>query len=76
VAVNTVRTVGSKTFFLKDGRWIDSAVSSEQSQAAKPIERYSREYFDLVSRHGKDVAKYLAIDDPVVIKLGETVYTW
>ncbi|MEX0936664.1 MAG: VIT domain-containing protein [Pirellulales bacterium] len=76
VAVNTVRTVGSKTFFVKDGRWIDSAVSSEQSQAAKPVERYSREYFDLVSRHGKEVAKYLAIDDPVVIKLGDTVYTW
>jgi hypothetical protein len=43
---------------------------------AVKIERYSREYFDLIERHGKHVAQYLALDEPVVIKLGGTTYTW
>ena len=43
---------------------------------ADKIERYSREYFDLIERHGKHVAQYLALDEPVVIKLGGTTYEW
>ena len=42
----------------------------------RKIERYSREYFDLIERHGKHVAQYLALDEPVVIKLGGETYEW
>ncbi|MEM9185225.1 MAG: VIT domain-containing protein [Planctomycetota bacterium] len=79
IATN-IRQIGRKTFFNRavDGAevWCDSTVNEEEEKNAKPIERYSREYFDLVAKHGKHVAPYLAIDEPVVVKLGGEVYRW
>ena len=47
-----------------------------EGKSAKQIERFSDEYFDLVAKHGKYVAPYLAIDEPVVIELDGQVYQW
>jgi Ca-activated chloride channel family protein len=76
VVASTVISVGRKTMFLKNGRWIDSTLTEAEEAQAEPIERYSREYFDLVDRHGRHVAQYLAIDGPVVIKLDGRIYSW
>jgi Ca-activated chloride channel family protein len=75
VAANC-RQIGRKTFFERGNRLVDSTVSAEQEKSAKKIERYSREYFDLVERYGKHVAQYLALDEPVVINLGDETYEW
>jgi Ca-activated chloride channel family protein len=75
VAANVI-SIGRKTFFRHGDRWVDSAVTPEEEKSAQTLERYSREFFDLVERHGKLVAQYLAIDDPVVIKLDHKVYAW
>jgi Ca-activated chloride channel family protein len=76
VDVPTVRTVGGKTFFYRGGQWVDSTVSAEEEQRPVKIRRYSREYFDLAGRYGRSAAQYLAIDEPVLIKLDNTVYQW
>ena len=76
VAAANIRQIGRKTFFQRGERLVDSTVTEEDEKAATKIERYSREYFDLVERHGKHVARYLALDEPVVIKLDGTTYTW
>jgi Ca-activated chloride channel family protein len=76
VAAKNIRQLGRKTFFERDNRLVDSTVSESDEKSAVKIERYSREYFDLIERHGKHVAQYLALDEPVVIKLGGTTYTW
>jgi Ca-activated chloride channel homolog len=76
VIARSVIAVGRKTLFRRGDRWVDSTVTEDEEKSAKAIERYSREYFDLVTRHGKHVAQYLAIEDPVVIKLDGTVYSW
>jgi len=76
VAAANIRQIGRKTFFQRGERLVDSTVTEEDEKAATKIERYSREYFDLVERHGKHVAQYLALDEPVVIKLDGTTYTW
>jgi Ca-activated chloride channel family protein len=68
--------VGRKTLARHGDRWVDTTVTEEEEKSAQAIERYTREYFDLVSRHGKHVAQYLAIEDPVVIKLDGKVYAW
>ncbi len=47
-----------------------------QEKSAKKIERYSREYFDLIERYGKHVAQYLALDEPICINLGGETYEW
>jgi Ca-activated chloride channel homolog len=75
VAANCI-VVGRKTLFRRGEQWVDSSVTKEEQKAAKQIERYSREYFDLVERHGKHVAQYLAIEEPVCVKLDGRVYAW
>jgi Ca-activated chloride channel family protein len=76
IAATNIRQLGRKTFFERGGRLIDSTVTAEDEKVAKKIERYSREYFDLMGRYGKHVAKYLALDERVVIKLGDETYEW
>lgn len=76
VTVETVQNVGSKTFFRRKNRWIDSAVTKKQEQEAKKVERYSREYFELVSRHGKSIAKYLAIEGNVTLEIDGQAYSF
>jgi Ca-activated chloride channel family protein len=75
VAENLI-SVGRKTFFRRGERWVDSTVTEQEEQKAEKIERFSPEYFDLVARHGKHVAAYLAIEEPITIKLDGRVYEW
>ena len=37
VVVSTVRHIGPKTFYLKDGRWVDSTVQPEEAALAREI---------------------------------------
>jgi Ca-activated chloride channel family protein len=76
VAAFNCRQIGRKTFFERGGRLVDSSVTEEQEKSCRKIERYSREYFDLIEKHGKHVAQYLALDQPIVINLGGETYEW
>jgi len=76
MAAYNCRQIGRKTFFERGGRLVDSTVTAEQEKSCRRIERYSREYFDLIEQHGKHVAQYLALDEPVVINLGGETYEW
>ena len=76
VAARNIRQIGRKTFFQRGSRWIDSVVSESDEKDAQKIERFSREYFDLIEKHGRHVAQYLALDDPIVIQLGDQTYEW
>jgi Ca-activated chloride channel family protein len=76
VVVQNVQNVGGKTFFMRKKRWVDSTVTDKQEQEAKKIQRYSKEYFDLISKHGKDAAKYLAIEGQVTIVLDGQAYSF
>ena len=75
VAANC-RQIGRKTFFQRGNRLVDSSVTAEQEKSAKKIERYSREYFDLIEKYGRHVAPYLVLDEPVLINLGNETYEW
>ena len=76
VVAKSMINVGRKTFNRRGDRWVDATLSEEKEKSAKQIERFSNEYFDLVAKHGKHVALYLAIDEPVVIELDGQVYQW
>lgn len=75
-AAATVQTVGRKTFFKRENRWVDSSMSAEQERAAIKLTRYSDEFFDLISKHGKDAAKYLAIEGEVLVLLDGQAYAF
>jgi Ca-activated chloride channel family protein len=76
VTVHAVRHVGRKTFFFRGGRWVDSTVTDTQAARARRIERYSDDYFDLIERHGREVARYLALEEEVTIRLDDVVYAF
>ena len=76
VVAKSMINVGRKTFNRRGDRWVDATLSEEKEKEANQIERFSDEYFDLVAKHGKHVAPYLAIDEPVTIELDGQVYQW
>lgn len=74
--VRTVQNVGSKTFFLRNGRWLDSTLTDVLEKEAIGIERYSKDYFDLIAKHGNEIAKYLAIEGKVVVVIKNQAYSF
>lgn len=76
VAVTSVRHVGGKTFYRRDQRWVDSTLTEAQEKNVQKVERYSREYFDLLSKLGKDVGKYIASDEEIVVVVAGQAYSF
>jgi Ca-activated chloride channel family protein len=76
VNVQTVRNVGGKTFYYRNKRWIDSLTTAKQEKDAIVIKRYSKEYFDLITKHGKSVAKYLALEGNITLVLDGKTYSF
>lgn len=74
IVVRSVLNVGKKTFFWRNDRWEDSTLTEQQLQHVQKIKRFSPEYFELSTRWGKDVAKYLAIEGHVVLVLDNQAY--
>jgi Ca-activated chloride channel family protein len=63
-AARTVRVVGSRTFVLSDGKWIDTAFDPDSMQT-KPVEFLSAEYFALVAAHS-ELADAFALGEHVI----------
>jgi Ca-activated chloride channel homolog len=71
-AVQTVRNIGSRTFFLRDGQWVDSQVTKDQQSQAKRVKQFSDEYFDLANKTG--VSQYLVFDEAVVLNVNDQAF--
>jgi Ca-activated chloride channel family protein len=74
--VQNVRSIGRKVFYRRGDKWIDSTVTVDQEKQPIKIERYSKEYFELIDKFGRDVAKYMTFDEPVVIELDGKAYSF
>lgn len=77
VQLNTgVQTVGSKTFFRKQGVWRDSTVTDQQQSQTRQVTQFSPEYFELAARDNGRWARYLAFagTERVLVNLGDE--TW
>lgn len=70
----SVRQVGAKTFYFKNGRWIDSTVKSEEDAKAKVIEQFSEDFFRLAESQKSELNQYLTFDEPVIVELDGQVY--
>jgi Ca-activated chloride channel family protein len=73
-AVTSVRNVGNRTFFRREGQWIDSQVSKAQQSNAKRIKQFSDEYFALARKNGRTMSQYMAFDEPVLLNLDGQAY--
>lgn len=76
VVVTNVRQIGDKTFYRRSGRWVDSAVTEEQEKKVQKVERFSQQYFDLLTKFGKEAGKYIASDEETVIVLDGQAYAF
>ena len=74
VAVATVRQLGKKTFYFREGRWLDSAVTPEEEKDVTVVEQFSDAYFDLARGQSPASNQYLTFTQPVVVKLDGKVY--
>ena len=70
----TVRQIGSKTFYWKHERWIDSTVTQDEDEKATVLTQLSDEYFSLARRQKSGNNQYLCLDEPVTVKLDGKVY--
>jgi Ca-activated chloride channel family protein len=59
-----IKVVGEKTFYLSDGRWVDSRYDGKAE--TKKIKAFSEDYFRLLREH-KEFAKYFALGARVVV---------
>jgi len=73
-ARQTVRNVANRTFYLRDGRWVDSQVTEQQEKDPVRVKQFSDEYFALAREHGKKLSQYLVFDEPVLIRLEDKAY--
>lgn len=69
-----LRVVGAKTFYFKEGRWIDSAVEPDEEAKAKVIRQFSDDFFELARSQSADWNQYLTFAEPVIVKLEGAVY--
>jgi len=74
LARQTVRKLGSRTFYHRGERWIDSLVTKELEKNVTRIKQFSDEYFELARRHGKKLSQYMVFDEPVLLKLEDRAY--
>ncbi len=72
--ITTVRQVGRKTFFRKDGRWVDADVKEEEVAKAIVLEQFSEDYFKLVRSQSAELNQYLSFEDAMLVKLADKVY--
>jgi Ca-activated chloride channel family protein len=74
VKVKTLRQVGDKSFFLEEGRWVDSSASKEQIKTAQDLTRYSPRYFELAAKQGAVVGRILALPGTVIVVIDGQAY--
>ena len=73
-APSTVRNVGTKTFYRKDNRWIDSAVKPDDEAKAIVIEQFSEPFFQLARGQSAEFNQYLTFPEPVTVLIAGKVY--
>jgi Ca-activated chloride channel family protein len=72
--VAKVRQIGTKTFYFKNGRWVDSSVTPEEDAKAVKIVQFSDDYFKIARAQKAEYNQYFSQAEPVTVKLEGTVY--
>jgi hypothetical protein len=62
----TLRRIGTKTFYLENGVWIDSEYDATSKLPETQLKFASDAYFDVAMRDA-ELAKFLAVGDQVVL---------
>ena len=69
-----IKRIGTKTFYLRAGRYVDSDATKEQIESAKTIEQFSDEYFALLKDLDDESKTYLAQEKEILVVINDTTY--
>jgi len=72
--VQTVQNLGLKTFYQKNGRWIDSTVTKDQEKQVVKIVQYSDAYFDVIRKLPAKDNQYFTLDGEMIVNIGGQTY--
>ena len=72
--VQSVFNLGTKTFFQKKGRWIDSTVTKDQEKQVVKLVQYSDEYFDVIRKLPAKDNQYFTLDGEMILNIGGQTY--
>ena len=73
VQVQSVRNIGAKTFYCRDGQWLDSTAKVAPKDAIH-IKQFSADYFKLAETHGRTISQYLVFDEPALVQIEDKCY--
>jgi Ca-activated chloride channel family protein len=72
VAVGSVRTVAGRTFYRRNGVWVESTLKPEDESKARRVEQFSNDYFNLAGKQKRaDDNQLLAFTEPVIVRLAD-----
>ena len=74
ISGQNVRNIANRTFYQRNGQWVDSLVTKEQEANATRIKQFSDEYFALAQSHGRTLAQYMIFDEPLLLNLADRAY--
>ncbi|HZW33664.1 MAG TPA: VIT domain-containing protein [Isosphaeraceae bacterium] len=69
-----LRQIGPKTFYFKNGRWVDSALKPGEDSKAVRVVQFSDDYFRLARAQKAEYNQYFSQTEPVTVKLEDQVY--
>ena len=69
-----VRQIGPKTFYFKNGRWVDSSLKPGEESKAVRVVQFSDDYFRLARAQKAEYNQYFSQAEPVTVKLEDRVY--
>jgi Ca-activated chloride channel family protein len=72
-SLTNIRVVGSKTFMLKEGTWVDTEYRGDAGLAKVTLTFGTEEFFKLLSEK-PELGKYFALGKKVIVVLEGTVY--
>ena len=71
---DAIRRIGTKTFFLRANRYVDSDATKEQIESAKTIEQFSDQYFTLLNDLADESKTYLAQEKEILVVINDIAY--
>jgi Ca-activated chloride channel family protein len=69
-----VRQIGTKTFYFKNGRWVDASVQPDEDAKAEKVVQFTEDYFRLARSQKAEYNQYFSQEEPVTVKLEGRVY--
>jgi Ca-activated chloride channel family protein len=73
IQTGMIKKIGTKTFYLENGVWIDSEFKEEAKLSEIKLKFASNEFFDLIAKE-KELAQYFSIGEKVVLVWKGKVY--